>query len=174
VTGDNNAFKILLLGEIAVGKTSIAQRYVHKIFERTYKSTMGLDILAHNVLYKDSKYALQIWDFGGQDCFKHIREKFYDSSHGVILIFSLTDKSSLERLEQWINETRPHLENRIPLVLAANKNDLTSERTIDTATIARFINQHDLAASFFYTSAKTGENISNLFYRLVERIVEKN
>ncbi|MHA2333043.1 MAG: Rab family GTPase, partial [Candidatus Hodarchaeales archaeon] len=135
---------------------------------------MGLDILAHKINYKNNIYALQIWDFGGQDCFKQIRQKFYKESDGIVLIFSLTDISSLERLEHWIEETRPQLERRIPLVIAANKTDLIDKRLVEYRAIVNFLDQNDLTTSIIYTSAKTGENINRLFYKLVEQIVEKN
>jgi len=169
---DGDSFKILLLGSEAVGKTSIVQRYVYKVFKESYHSTLGLDILYKEVDFKNSNYNLTIWDFGGQDCFKQIRKRFYGDSDGIVLIFSLSDESSLDRLERWIAETETQITARVPLVIAANKKDLLEERTVATKSIVEFLEKHDLTASFFYTSAKTGENIHKLFYRIVELIIE--
>ncbi|MFW9991094.1 MAG: Rab family GTPase [Candidatus Odinarchaeota archaeon] len=165
--------KILLLGKEGVGKTSIAHRFISNKFKESFKSTMGLDILSHVVIVDDITYQLQIWDFGGQESFKSIRRNFYDAANGIILIFDLTDTSSLDRARAWVAESRENLKEDIPVVVAANKHDLIDQLTIPDGEARNFVKVSNLTGPLLKTSALSGENIPELFVQLIREIIRR-
>lgn len=165
--------KILLLGKEGVGKTSVAKRLITGAFNMSFKSTMGLDILAHAKNVDGVNYQLQIWDFGGQEVFKSIRRNFYDASNGIILIFDLTDPSSLDRARLWVTEASENLKEDIPVVIAANKHDLVDKIKIGDEEANEFVSVSNLSGPLLKTSAKSGENIEELFEEVIREIVRR-
>ncbi|MHA2298406.1 MAG: Rab family GTPase [Candidatus Hodarchaeales archaeon] len=165
--------KILLLGKEGVGKTSIARRYVLEKFDQSFKSTMGLDILSHVVKVDGIKYQLQIWDFGGQAVFKPIRRNFYDAANGILLIFDLTDPDSLNRAREWVKESRENLREEIPVAVAANKRDLVDEIKITDRESEEFVKESRLTGPLLKTSALKGENIQELFVKLIKETQQR-
>ena len=165
--------KILLLGKEGVGKTSIAKRLITGDFTMSFKSTMGLDILAHAKIVDGVNYQLQIWDFGGQEVFKSIRRNFYDAANGIILIFDLTDPSSLDRARSWVTEASENLKEDIPVVVAANKHDLIDQIKITDEEAGEFVTESNLSGPLMKTSAKSGENIEELFEEVIREIVKR-
>ncbi|MHA1449069.1 MAG: Rab family GTPase [Candidatus Hodarchaeales archaeon] len=165
--------KILLLGKEGVGKTSIAKRLITGNFNMSFKSTMGLDILAHSKIIDGVNYQLQIWDFGGQEVFKSIRRNFYDAANGIVLIFDLTDPSSLDRARSWVSEASENLKEEIPVIIAANKHDMTDKIQISSEEAKNFVSVSKLSGPLLNTSAKSGENIEELFENVIREIVKR-
>ncbi|MFW9991255.1 MAG: Rab family GTPase [Candidatus Odinarchaeota archaeon] len=167
---DDYTLKILLLGKEGVGKTSIAKKYVFKKFNQSFKSTIGLDILVHKVMVDKIRYNLQIWDFAGQESLKFIRKAFYDAVNGIILIFDLTDPDSLDRARNWVKESKENLKKEIPVVVAANKHDLTDRIRITDEEASEFVKKSALTRPVLKTSALNGENIQDLFSKLIREV----
>lgn len=157
-------FKILLLGDGNVGKTSLIMRFTTGRFKETYKATIGTDIFQKTIDNKD----LQIWDLSGQSHFKNIRMKFYKRANGSLLVFDLTNPISFDNLENWIEEAQ-EVTGDIPTVLVGNKKDL--EHLIQLNMIEKVKNfAKSKGLEFVFTSARNGENVEEAFKKLSEAL----
>ncbi|MHA1449042.1 MAG: Rab family GTPase [Candidatus Hodarchaeales archaeon] len=163
-------YKILLLGDGAVGKTSLVHRYVHSQFKITYKATLGTDIFAKRVELPGTIAELQIWDLSGQAHFSAIRSKFYRKANGGLLVFDLTNKITLDNCNKWLTEVNSQ-EPDIPIFLVGNKMDLTDLRSVTDEQIQSFAQKYNL--EYLLASAKSGDNVEAIFRKLSEKVVEK-
>lgn len=168
-----SSFKIVLLGDTGVGKTSIRRKYFGKGLSNSYLPTLGSDF----AIKKVDTYILQIWDLAGQASFKNIRRQYYVGSHGAILIFDLTSEKSFENLNSWINELLAQAGNMIPIVIVGNKLDLTlgkgiriKKNRIETY-IEKLRSRYKYRFVYFDSSAKTGKNIDNIFLELIDEMI---
>ncbi|MFX0073234.1 MAG: Rab family GTPase [Candidatus Hermodarchaeota archaeon] len=167
-------FKIILIGDPAVGKTSIIDRFVHDEFSSSYQMTMGVDFLRKEIQDKDFNVKLTIWDIAGQDRFKFMRKNFYRGSKGALLIFDLTRESTYQGLiKNWYPEMKQFLNVNIPFILIGNKVDLIKDtgRIVNADDARAFAENNN--SIYIETSAKTGENVENAFKELTRRIKEK-
>jgi small GTP-binding protein len=149
--------KILLLGDGAVGKTSLVHRYVEGQFKERYKATIGVDIFSKTI----GSTELQIWDLSGQEHFVSVRSKFYSKSDGALLVFDLTNQKSFDNLNSWVEETKQGVGAEIPMVILGNKSDLTDLIIINDDDIKSFASKHSW--KWMKSSAKSGENVENAF-----------
>jgi Ras-related protein Rab-2A len=162
---DRYVFKIVILGDPAVGKTSLLRQYVDKTFSRDYLMTIGTNIQLKTVYFDDNVVRLGIWDLGGQPLFKDVREVYCNGANGAILVFDLTRQNTLNNLHGWA-QTLWHCAGKVPLVFVGNKADLKSIREISIEQTFDFA--HFSAAKYFETSAKTGEGVAEAFHYLAE------
>lgn len=167
--------KVIVLGDGAVGKTSIVHRYVTDKFQKRYTATIGVDILNKAVKITkevtDYEVNLNLWDIGGQDSFKLVRGKFYKQAIAALLIFDLTNKKSFDNLEDWIKEAIDNVEQEIPFVLVGNKLDLADSRAVSTEEIQKKAKELKIAL-VIETSAVTGEGIDQAFNYLANTIID--
>ena len=166
------AFKILLLGPGAVGKTSLLHRFVKNVFAEKYILTIGVEFLSKKIKIKKKHVKLIIWDIGGQKKFKFLHERFYVGSRGALLVFDLTNYQTFEEMEEWLAEAYEILDEKIPFVLIGNKSDLIDEvgETVDSSEARKFA--EDKGSIYIETSAKTGENVEEGFTELTTRMLE--
>jgi len=162
-------FKIVLLGDPSVGKSSLAKRFVDNMFRMDYIMTIGMDIRSKIVHVQDNKIVkLVIWDLGGQSFFKDVRETYCKGANGAIIVFDLTRQETFMNLHEWL-QTLWKTAGKLPLAICANKFDLRSIRTISrerALDIVRFS-----SAEYFETSAKTGENVAKAFLFITDTIL---
>jgi len=167
--------KVIVLGDGAVGKTSIVHRYVTDKFQKRYTATIGVDILNKAVKITkevtDYEVNLNLWDIGGQDSFKLVRGKFYKQAIAALLIFDLTNRKSFDNLEPWIKEAIDNVEQEIPFVLVGNKLDLAENRAVSTEEIQKKAKELKIAL-VIETSAVTGEGIDQAFNYLANTIID--
>jgi small GTP-binding protein len=171
--------KIVLLGDSAVGKTSLIRRYVFDQFKDSYIATIGSKVSRKELMIKrpDGTHSLtfMIWDIIGREGYVGLHSKTYAGVHGAILVADLTRKETLENLERhWI----PHLfkvVEKVPLIFACNKSDLVGEVEFDPQELADMARKYQgsvdeiLPSGFdsnYYTSAKNGSNVENVFNSL--------
>ncbi len=154
-------FKFIIVGDHAVGKTSIVMRFVENRFSTDYRATIGLNILTHNYKFLNTAINLMIWDIGAQKFFRRVRKTYYQGAHSAFLVFDLTNVSSFENLENWYDELKGFISKDIPVVVVGNKTDLSKERKISYQEGVSLANK--LKASYIETSAKTGENVEDAF-----------
>jgi len=166
------AYKLILGGEGGVGKTSMVHRFVENAFQTDYKSTIGTSIMKKECDFEglNSKVRFVLWDLAGQAQFKRVRQSYLSNAEAGILVYDVTRKDTLDKVENWFNEIKDVSPN-ISLILVGNKVDLTEDRVISTEmgeALAKNLN-----LSYIETSAKTGENINDAFKMLaLQRIRE--
>jgi len=165
--------KICLLGDPAVGKTSLIGRYVLDMFDDKYLSTIGTKVTKKNVLIEDEKkglridLALMIWDIVGQKEYKKLHQMYYQNASGAIAVCDLTRRETLASLESWV-ESIFEVNGPIPIVFLGNKADLQEKITITQDDLQKIADKYNTKS--FITSAKTGLNVENAF-QTIARLV---
>lgn len=168
-------FKVLVIGELGVGKTSIIKRYVHQLFSQNYRATIGVDF-ALKVLNWDSRtlVRLQLWDIAGQERFGNMTRVYYKEALGAFVVFDLSRSSTFEAVLKWKSDldSKVHLPNGspIPAVLLANKCDQKKEGSQSPSQMDQFCKDHGFTG-WFETSAKDNINIDEATRFLVEKIL---
>ncbi|RDE14998.1 MAG: hypothetical protein C4K48_05225 [Candidatus Thorarchaeota archaeon] len=166
-------FKIVVLGEGAVGKTAIVTRFSHGFFRTDYKTTIGSQFAVKNVEIVKSErekvtVKLQIWDVAGQSRFQILRPMYYRGSSGGILVYDVTRRRTFIVLQEWLEELHKALGKDIPLILVANKTDLP-DRVVEPSEGREFADSRSMP--YVESSAKTGEGIIDIFEQLARVLV---
>ena len=165
--------KLVLLGDVNVGKTSIASRYCKNSFNEHHINTIGGAYQQQNiVLNNGAKIKLHIWDTSGQDRFRSMTNLYYRDAQVAILTYDDTNEQSLESLNYWLNELNDKVEiDNMVLCLAGNKSDIeSSKRQVSTAKGKAFAEEHNMI--FYETSAKTGAGVKELFQAIAVKEYE--
>ena len=172
----NNAvdriFKLLLIGESNVGKTSIIVRYVDNDFQESGIATLGVDVKYKYVSLDNTKIRLAIWDTAGQERFRGLAKNYFRGAHGFILVYDITDKKSFVKLKGWMNDAKEKIEKDYKMIVVGNKKDCQKERQVEIDDLKEFAKKNEV--SFLEVSAKTGEWIEQLFNIMVEELLEIN
>ena len=163
--------KILTAGEGGVGKTTLLHRYVEGKFSADTKMTIGVEFFLKETEVDEKQCTLQLWDFGGQERFRFLLESYVLGANGAMLMFDLTRVSSLENLEQWLNIVRKGDPN-LPVLFLGTKLDLADEIQVDDDYALSFLEEYNLI-DFLKISSKTGENVSQAFNKLTNKILER-
>ena len=165
--------KICLLGDVNVGKTSIASRFCKNSFNDNYINTIGGAYQQQNITLNNGvKIKLHIWDTSGQDRFRSMTNLYYRDAQVAILTYDVTNEQTLESLNYWLNELNDKVEidNKV-LCLAGNKNDVdASKKTVPTSKGKAFAEEHNTI--FYETSAKTGAGVKELFQAIAAKEYE--
>ncbi|MHA1236911.1 MAG: Rab family GTPase [Candidatus Hodarchaeales archaeon] len=133
MSDDRRLWKIVLVGDGAVGKTSLRKRYLGQGFDTDYLSTMGADFALHDTTIEETQISTeirwQIWDLAGQPIFKDVVQAYYTKIFGGILVYDVTRRQTFENAEKWLTDMWEHSgrEKNVPVVLLANKIDLRDE-----------------------------------------------
>jgi small GTP-binding protein len=167
------AFKLILGGDGAVGKTSMVYRFVENAFASDYKSTIGTSIMKKECNFEglNSRVRFIIWDLAGQAQFKRVRQSYLANAEAGILVYDVTNQNSFENIESWHNEV-VKASPGISLILVGNKIDLANDRKV-TSVAGENLAQN-LQLSYIETSAKTGENIDDAFKMLALQMIQKH
>ncbi|MHA1951476.1 MAG: GTP-binding protein, partial [Candidatus Thorarchaeota archaeon] len=164
-------YKIVMLGDGAVGKTAMTTRFTQNYFEQDYKRTIGSDfaIKRLDIPDIDSKVTLQVWDLAGQPRFETVRQGFYRGSRGGLLLYDVTRRRTFLNIEHWKEEAYSNLKREIPLLLVANKIDLEESRVITTKEGEEYAKKN----GFLYveSSALTGENVEEAYSTLCRTMI---
>jgi len=166
-------YKILVVGDLGCGKTSIIHRYVNNVFSTKYRATIGVDF-ALKVIPWDAKtnVRLQLWDIAGQERFGHMTRVYYKEAVGAMVVYDVTRPGTFEAVKKWkldLDENLSGTDRPLPVVLLSNKCDLI-ERRLDTTLMDQFILDNGFIA-WFETSAKEDINITKAVKALVGHIL---
>ncbi|MFW9881227.1 MAG: GTP-binding protein, partial [Candidatus Thorarchaeota archaeon] len=157
------SFKLVLVGDFAVGKTSLIRRFVKNLFKEDYHSTLGVDISQKMVnLGENTSIKFVIWDIGGQSPkMAPYRKKFYEGANCAFIVVDRTRMESLNNVDNWCHELKKYIGNEINIILVANKSDLVDKIIVGEDNLRRVSNRYGL--DYIITSAKTGESVNETF-----------
>ncbi|MHA1266294.1 MAG: Rab family GTPase [Candidatus Helarchaeota archaeon] len=158
-------FKIIVIGDPAVGKTSLIRRFSDNKFDQSYLPSIGADFTLKVVEFEKIQAILTIWDIGGQREFDSIRNFYYYGANAGIMVFDVTRPETYENLRnKWYPQFQAGVGDPVPCIILANKVDLTAERKITNAKCNELSQQ--LGYPLFQTSAKSGENVHAAFEQI--------
>ena len=165
-------FKVLMLGNSNVGKSSLFLRFVDDIWNDTFVPTIGVDFKIKTIEIDQKKVKMQIWDTAGQERFKNIISSYYRGANGILLIYDVTEKESFKSLSNWLIEIEKNGNKNVLKVLIGNKSDLEDKRVISFNQGKEFSDMYGL--KFIETSAKKNLNVNEAFESLGREIMESN
>jgi small GTP-binding protein len=171
---DTTVYKIVIIGDPTVGKTSIRKRYLGKGFDGNYLATIGADFAIKML----DNSAIQIWDLAGHTIYQNVRSDFYRGSQGALIVFDITNFDSLNQVMNWAEEILRVTPKPVPLLLVGNKVDLRDETsdTIQKVDAEVFVTQlthkTNIQTNYIETSALTGFNVNEAFTDLLNKIEE--
>ncbi|KAF9582904.1 rab32, member RAS oncoprotein [Lunasporangiospora selenospora] len=172
-------YKILVIGDLGTGKTSIIKRYVHNIFSQNYKSTIGVDFALKVIQWSpDTVVRLQLWDIAGQERFGNMTRVYYKEAVAALVVYDVTRPKTFEAVSKWKADLDSKVSlpdgEPIPVILLANKIDLQEEMSgpLDTEELDTFCDEHGFL-KWFGTSAKNNSNIDDAAQYLLEEIMSR-
>ena len=154
-------FKIIIIGNCGVGKSSLVNQGVLEKFSSNYQTTLGFDFFSMFVKIEDKEIRLQIWDTCGQEKYRSLIKNFYRNTSMALMVYSIDDKDSFKDIDLWIKELKICSNPDSQMILIGNKSDLEN-RQVSTEMGKKFAENYDFA-DFMETSAKTGFNTQKVF-----------
>ncbi len=165
-------FKVLLLGNSDVGKSSLLLRYVDQVWNDAFVPTIGVDFKVKTLNINDKKVKMQIWDTAGQERFRTVIATYFRGANGILLLFDVTNKDSFKNLESWLIEIEKNASDKVLKILIGNKCDLVDDREIKEEEGKAFALRNGM--EYMETSAKMNTNVSEAFETLGKLMIEFN
>jgi len=168
-------FKITVIGDGFVGKTSLISKFTQGSFQEEYIKTIGAQFSEYIDDSNGDRWKLFFWDIAGQDEFHFLRPAFYRSSVASIIVFSLEEndlgRDSFKHVSDWHKEIKKFC-GEIPVILFGNKVDLVDESRLNDEKIQKYVKKNNFV-DYYHTSAKTGQNVENAFKAIIEELQNK-
>ncbi|XP_077460904.1 RAB3D, member RAS oncogene family, a [Stigmatopora argus] len=164
-------FKLLIIGNSSVGKTSFLFRYTDDSFSSAFVSTVGIDFKVKTIYRNDKRIKLQIWDTAGQERYRTITTAYYRGAMGFLLIYDITSQESFVAVQDWGTQIKTYSWDNAEVVLVGNKLDMEEERKVPTEDAERLATE--LGFQFFEASAKESINVKQVFETIVDVICDK-
>ena len=170
-------FKVTVIGNGAVGKTSLIKKYTQGEFTKEYIATLGAQFTTYSSSVNDIPVEIIFWDVAGQDnpAFSALRKNFYKGSSGAIIVFSHEDSEhgnrSFQDIKKWFNDLKKNLGGSLPIILFGNKIDLVDEGSINTEQVDALVKELNFLG-YYKTSALSGANVADAFENLTKKLVE--
>ena len=163
--------KIIIIGDYEVGKTAITRRFIDDSFDLGYIPTVQLKLSTKKLDFEETHVNIVIWDVGGQAThMSPYRSDFYEGAQAAIIVVDRTRKKSLENAEKWYKDSKSTTPKNIPYILIGNKSDLVDKIVVDEQDLKEEAER--LNMNYFITSAKTGQNVNDLFTNLAYMFLE--
>ncbi|KAI5102881.1 RAB5A, member RAS oncogene family, a, partial [Silurus meridionalis] len=175
-------FKLVLLGESAVGKSSLVLRFVKGQFHEYQESTIGAAFLTQTVCLDDTTVKFEIWDTAGQERYHSLAPMYYRGAQAAIIVYDITNTDTFVRAKNWVNELQKQASPSIVIALSGNKADLANKRAVDFQVPARMCvcvclclcatqaYADDNGLLFMETSAKTAMNVNEIFMAIAKKL----
>ena len=173
-------FKFIIVGDRAVGKSSIIRRFVESRFSLDYRSTLGLNVLSHSLNFYGNEVYFSLWDVGAQDYFKRFRKTYYIGAQAAFIVFDVCKRDSFANVKVWYKELEDFLDKKnIPIAIVGNKIDLADQRSVsynESIELVEELTMENVDNRFSYieTSALTGENVEDAFSLIAYHYIMKS
>lgn len=164
-------FKIIIIGDSNIGKSSILYRFSDDVFNNKYISTIGVDFKIKTIVIDNKIIKLQIWDTAGQERFRTITTSYYRGSHIIILCYDTTDRNTFLNLTTWLNEISKYASNNVNIIICGTKNDIEEKRQVSYEEAKTFANIKGYV--FYETSSKENINIDEMFINSSKILLNK-
>ena len=166
---DPEHFKIIIIGDTSVGKTSLMRRYIEGIYNEKTLSTIGIELFKKEVSIQNKNYVMKIWDTCGQEKFRAISKNYYHNADGIMLVFDINSHETFEHLSGWIDSIYQNTSKDTPLIIVASKCDL--EHDVTDQEIEEYSTKNKVKV--IKTSSKDNINVDEPFLYLGEEIIKK-
>ncbi|ELP86466.1 GTP-binding protein YPT1, putative [Entamoeba invadens IP1] len=164
-------YKVLIIGESGVGKSTIVRQYCKGDIELDYKSTLGMDLMVKEIQAGTEKVCLQLWDCGGQDRFRGLVSSYYRNCNGLILTFDLENRNSFDKIGIWFEEAKEKTTTKKPVIfLVGNKKDLKKNSTIERYEVDELCVRLGIV-KYFECTAFDNNNVNSVFDKMVEEMI---
>ena len=170
MTDYDYTFKLMMLGDASVGKTSLTLRSISGFLMEDLKLTIGVDFYSKTILFNEKKVKLQMWDFGGEERFRFLLSQYCKGANGAFFLYDITNVRSIEHLPEWTQIVRENAGD-IPIMLIGSKKDLEEFRTVPREDGILAAKKYNLS-SFIELSSKTGDNVERAFKVMTETLFE--
>jgi len=164
-------FKILVIGDSSVGKSSLLLRFADNSFSSNFLATIGVDFKLKSINVGDVSVKLQIWDTAGQERFRNITRSYYRGAHGIMIVYDVTNEQSFNNIDFWLKEVDKYASPTVYKILIGNKCDRIEERVVsyeDGKNVAERLNMQ-----FMETSAKDSIHVIDSFKQMGEMLLKK-
>ena len=165
---DEIILKILILGDMSVGKTTLLLKYIDNYTPELYISTLGIDYKTKKIVYNNTNIILQIWDTAGQEKFQVVTKSFVKGSDGIIYMYDITQKQSFINIKRWLEDTEDY-SLRAKKIIVGNKIDMEERREVTEEMKNKLLNEIDI--DLVEISAKKDRNVNEVFDKLVKIII---
>ena len=162
-------FRLMLIGNSNVGKTSIIKRFCKNKFINSFISSVGIDFETKYVKIGDKTINLQIWDTAGQERYKVLAKNYFNQSDGFIIVYDITDRKSFDDVANWIEQIKEYAGEYTKNIIVGNKLDLEKMRKVEKDEGKELAEKYGYI--FFETSAQSGKNIDKAFDSLAKNIL---
>ena len=174
MTDREGAFKLCIFGDGGVGKTTLVNRYLKKVFDETLKMTIGADFYVKDLEIDGKKIVNRIWDFGGEVRFKVLLPSFAKGANGGIFMYDITRYTSVKNVSDWLSifeKNAADKQIKIPIVMVGGKLDLQEKRSVETEAAIEISEKYNLQG-YHECSSKTGENVDEIFESITRKMME--
>lgn len=166
----DHLFKLLIIGDSGVGKSSLLLRFADNMFSGSYITTIGVDFKIRKINVDGEMVKLQIWDTAGQERFRTITSTYYRGTHGVIVVYDVTSADTFVNVKRWLHEIDQNCDD-VQRILVGNKDDNPEKKVVEKEDAVKFAQQ--MGIQVFETSAKDNKNVEDVFNAITRMVLRQ-